>query len=62
VPCVLWASCFRRVERVGFPDVAPAALGPLDPIVSGDLAAGIDGDFIVAGRPELDQVIPERTP
>jgi hypothetical protein len=57
---VILGLCLFRVERVGFLNVAPAALSPVDPIVAAYLALRVDLDLIFAGLAKLNKVILKR--
>src|SRR6185437_5066434 len=62
MPRVVLASAFLDVECVGFPDIHPAAFGPLDPLSARDLGFRVDRNFIVSGRRELQEIVGYRSP
>ena len=54
---VLLAPAFGYVQRVGFPNVSPAPLGPVDPVVSAYLIFRVNRHGVLARSPKLDEVI-----
>jgi hypothetical protein len=57
---VILSFCLFSIKCVGLLNVAPAALSPVDPVVSAYLAFGIDLDLVIAWLAKLNKVILKR--
>src|SRR5262245_11315270 len=51
-----------RVQRIGFLDVPPAILSPVDPVVARDFSFRVNWCGIFARHQKLDEVVAHRAP